>query len=124
MESSTTNSPFSVRHERDALIVSFASPARTLSWAVLNGGFCHAHHIINHHVNGNDGLFCAQPSLWLERAAGRPRLQGEIVGMATAAEKENPGRVSMASGNVGAPCFAPVGYGNALSVADAAPGAN
>jgi adenosylcobinamide amidohydrolase len=123
MESSTTNSPFSVRHERDALIVSFASSARTLSWAVLNGGFCHAHHIINHHVNGNDALFCAQPSLWLERAAAHLRLQGKIVGMATAVEMKNLVRVSMASGNVRATCFATVGYGNALSVADAAPGA-
>ena len=65
MESSTTNSLFSVRQEREALIVSFASPARTLSWAVLNGGFCHACHVINHHVDGKDALFCAQPGPWL-----------------------------------------------------------
>ena len=114
------HSPFIVRNELDAVIVSFTAPARTLSWAVLNGGFCHAHHIINHHVNGNDSLFCAQPSLWLERAASRLRLQGKIVGMATAVEMKNLVRVSMASGNARATCFATVGYGNALSVADPA----
>jgi adenosylcobinamide hydrolase len=120
MESSTTNSPFSVRQERDALIVSFASSARTLSWAVLNGGFCHAHHIINHHVNGNDALFCAQPGPWLERAASRLRLQGKIVGMATAVEMKNLVRVSMESGDVRVTCFTTVGCGNALSVGDRA----
>jgi adenosylcobinamide amidohydrolase len=114
------HSPFIVRNELDAVIVSFTAPARTLSWAVLNGGFCHAHHIINHHVNGNDSLFCAQPSLWLERAASRLRLQGKIVGMATAVEMKNLVRVSMASGNARVTCFATVGYGNALSVADPA----
>lgn len=114
------HSPFIVRNELDAVIVSFTAPARTLSWAVLNGGFCHAHHIINHHVNGNDSLFCAQPSLWLERAASRLRLQGKIVGMATAVEMKNLVRVSMVSGNARVTCFATVGYGNALSVADPA----
>ena len=59
------------------MIVSFTSPARTLSWAVLNGGFCHAHHVINHHVNGNDALFCAQPSLWLERGCVTPETPGK-----------------------------------------------
>jgi adenosylcobinamide amidohydrolase len=114
------HSPFIVRNELDAVIVSFAAPARTLSWAVLNGGFCHAHHIINHHVNGNDALFCAQPGPWLERAAARLRLRGKIVGMATAVEMKNLVRVSMKNGNVRATCFATVGCGNALSVADPA----
>ena len=117
------HSPFIVRNELNAVIVSFTAPARTLSWAILNGGFCHAHHIINHQVNGNDALFCAQPSLWLERAASRLRLQGKIVGMATAVDMKHLVRISMESGNVRATCFATVGYGNALSVADAAPGA-
>ena len=76
-------SPFSVRQERDALIVSFPSPARTLSWAVLNGGFCRAHHVVNHHVDGKDGSFCAQPGPWLERAATEMGLRGTVVAMAT-----------------------------------------
>jgi adenosylcobinamide hydrolase len=120
MELSTTNSPFSVRQERDALIVSFASPARTLSWAVLNGGFCHARHVINHHVDGKDALFCAQPGPWLERAASRLRLQGKIVGMATAVELKHVVRVSKECRVARVSCFATVGCGNALSVADPA----
>jgi adenosylcobinamide amidohydrolase len=120
MESSTTNSPFSVRQERDALIVSFAAPARTLSWAVLNGGFCHARHVINHHVDGKDALFCAQPGPWLERAASGLGLQGKIVGMATAVAMRHMVQVSMTSGGARVTCFTTVGCGNALSVGDPA----
>jgi adenosylcobinamide amidohydrolase len=114
------DSPFIVRQERDALIVSFASPARTLSWAVLNGGFCHAHHIINHHVSGNNTLFCAQPGPWLERAASGLGLRGNVVGMATAVEMKHLVRVSMESGVAQVACFTTVGCGNALSVAEPA----
>ena len=120
MESLTTNSQFSVREEREALIVSFAVPARTLSWAVLNGGFCHARHIINHHVDGNDALFCAQPVPWLERAASGLGLQGKIVGMATAVEMRHMVQVSMIGGGARVTCFTTVGCGNALSVGDPA----
>jgi adenosylcobinamide hydrolase len=120
MESSTTNSQFSVRQEREALIVSFASPARTLSWAVLNGGFCHARHVINHHVDGKDALFCAQPGPWLERAASGLGLQGKIVGMATAVAMRHMVEVAMTSGGARVTCFTTVGCGNALSVGDPA----
>jgi adenosylcobinamide amidohydrolase len=114
------NSPFSVRQERDALIVSFASPARTLSWAVLNGGFCHARHVINHHVDGKNHLFCAQPGPWLERAAAALGLREKCVAMATAVEIKHTARASMTSGGARALCFATVGCGNALSVGDPA----
>jgi adenosylcobinamide amidohydrolase len=113
-------SPFIVREEHDAVVVSFSTPARTLSWAVLNGGFCHAHHIINHHVDGNNTLFCAQPGPWLERAASGLGLQGKVVGMATAVEMKHLVRVSMESGVARVACFATVGCGNALSVAEPA----
>ena len=120
MESSTTNSPFSVCQERDVLILSFASPARTLSWAVLNGGFCHARHIINHRVDGKDALFCAQPGPWLERAASGLGLQGKVVGMATAVEIRHMIQVSMIGGGARVTCFTTVGCGNALSVGEPA----
>jgi adenosylcobinamide hydrolase len=114
------NSTFSVRQERDALIVSFSSPARTLSWAVLNGGFCNARHVINHHVDGNDALFCAQPGPWLERAALALKLQGNVVGMATAVEMRDTVQVSLTGGGARITCFTTVGCGNALSVGDPA----
>ncbi len=117
---STMGSPFIVREERDAVVVSFSAPARTLSWAVLNGGFCHAHHIINHHVSGNNTLFCAQPASWLERAASGLGLRGKVVAMATAVEMKHLVRVSMESGVARVACFATVGCGNALSVAEPA----
>jgi adenosylcobinamide amidohydrolase len=113
-------SPFSVHQERDALIVSFPSPARTLSWAVLNGGFCHARHIVNHHVDGKDALFCAQPGPWLERAAVALGLRGKVVAMATAVEISHTVQVTMTDGGTRVLCFATVGCGNALSVGDPA----
>jgi adenosylcobinamide amidohydrolase len=120
MEASTTNSPFSVRQERDALIVSFVSPARALSWAVLNGGFCHARHVINHHVDGKNALFCAQPGIWLERAAAELGLRGKVVAMATAVEMRHTVQVSMTDGGARVTCFTTVGCANALSVGDPA----
>jgi adenosylcobinamide hydrolase len=114
------NSPFSVRHQRDALILSFPSPARTLSWAVLNGGFCNARHVINHHVDGSDAFFCAEPGPWLERAALALKLQGKVVAMATGVEMRDIVQVSMTGGGARVTCFTTVGCGNALSVADAA----
>jgi adenosylcobinamide amidohydrolase len=111
------NSPF-VRADQDAFILSFSPPARTLSWAVVNGGFCYADHVINHHVCGNNTRFCAQPSLWLERAALGLRLQGKVVAMATAVEMKHMVRVSMSGGGAEVTCFATVGCANALSVGD------
>ena len=114
------NRPFIVRHEQDALIVSFPARARVLSWAVLNGGFCHADHIINHHVSGDDRWFRAEPERWLEESASRLGLQGTVVGMATAVEMKNPVEVSLCGGGNSVTCFATVGCGNALTVGDPA----
>jgi adenosylcobinamide amidohydrolase len=114
------NAPFTIRSDRDALIVSFSVPGRALSWAVLNGGFCHADHVINHHVRGNDRLFCAQPERWLEQAVARLGLQGKVVAMATAVEMKNLVQVSLSRGGNEVTCFATVGCGNALSVGDPA----
>jgi adenosylcobinamide hydrolase len=114
------NAPFAVRADRDALIVSFPAPVRALSWAVLNGGFCHADHVINQHVSGSDRLFCARPERWLEQATVRLGLQGNVVAMATAVEMKNLVEVSLSGGNAEVTCFATVGCGNALSVGDPA----
>jgi adenosylcobinamide amidohydrolase len=114
------NSPFSIRQEREALIVSFASPARTLSWAVLNGGFCHADHLINHHIDGKNALFCARPAPWLGHAATQLGLRGKVVAMATAVDMKHLVRVSTKSASAQVTCFATVGCGNALSVGDPA----
>ena len=112
------NAPFIVRTEQDLLIVSFPTPARALSWAVVNGGFCHADHIINHRVRGNDPWFCAEPGRWLQRAARAVGLQGNVVAMATAVEMKHVIRVSMSGGGAEVTCFATVGCANALSVGD------
>jgi len=112
------NGPFAVRADQDALIVSFPAPVRALSWAVLNGGFCYADHVVNHQVGGGDRLFCARPERWLEHATVRLGLQGKVVAMATAVEMKNSVQVSLSGGNAEVTCFATVGCGNALSVGD------
>jgi len=112
--------PFAVRAEPDALIVSFPAPARVLSWAVVNGGFAYADHVINHCVRGNDPWFCAQPGRWLKQAVLELGLQGKVVAMATAVEMKNHVCVSLSSGAAAVTCFATVGCGNALCVGDPA----
>jgi adenosylcobinamide amidohydrolase len=114
------NAPFAVRTDQDALIVSFPAPVRVLSWAVLNGGVCHADHVINHQVRGDDARFCDQPERWLEEAASRLGLDGVVVAMATAVEMKNSVQVSLAGRGNKVTCFATVGCGNALSVGDPA----
>ena len=112
--------PFAARADQDALIVSFLTPARVLSWAVLNGGYCHADHVINHHVSGDNRWFCAEPERWLEESASRLGLQGTVVAMATAVKMKNLVEVSLFGGGNRVTCFATVGCGNALSVGDPA----
>jgi adenosylcobinamide amidohydrolase len=116
------NPAFVVRVEQDVSIVSFSAPVRALSWAVLNGGFCYADHIINHRVRGSDASFCAQPRSWLQRAVTELGLRGKVVAMATAVEMENLTQASLSGGGAEVNCFATVGCGNALSAGDPASG--
>jgi adenosylcobinamide amidohydrolase len=114
------NARFTVRTDQDAFIVSFLEPARVLSWAILNGGFCYADHVINHQVRGDDAKFCDQPGRWLEEALSRLELQGTVVAMATAVEVKNLVQVSLSGGGNEVIGFATVGCSNALSVGDRA----
>jgi adenosylcobinamide hydrolase len=119
-EAFAMNRSFIVRIEQNALVVSFAAPARVLSWAVLNGGFCAADHVINRHVSDSDQWFCAEPERWLEESACRLGLQGTVVALATAVEMKKLVEVSFSAGGNGVTCFATVGCSNALSVGDPA----
>jgi adenosylcobinamide amidohydrolase len=110
---------FAVRVDHDAVIVSFSAPARALSWALLNGGFCRAEHVINRHIGADNADFRAAPGRWLEQATSKLGLQGKIVAMATAVTMEHLVQVSFGTG-AEVTCFATVGCGNALSVGDPA----
>jgi adenosylcobinamide amidohydrolase len=112
------NPTFMVCVEQDVSIVSFSAPVRALSWAVHNGGFCYADHIINHRVRGSDASFCTQPRSWLQRAATELGLRGKVVGMATAVEMKNLAQASLSSGEAEVTCLATVGCANALSAGD------
>jgi adenosylcobinamide hydrolase len=109
-----------LRLEPDVFIVSVSAPVRALSWAVLNGGFCYADHIVNHRVRSSDGAFSAEPRSWLRRAAVDLGLHGKIVAMATAVEMDNLSQASISGGGAKATCFATVGCGNGLSAGDPA----
>jgi adenosylcobinamide amidohydrolase len=112
------DAPFTVRLNRDALVLSFSTPARVLSWALLNGGFCRADHLINHHVDSDDTRFCAAPEHWLEEATAQLGLNGKIVAMATAVEMKNLIQLRQSTTDAEVTCFATVGCGNALAVGD------
>jgi adenosylcobinamide hydrolase len=112
------NSLYEARVHHDALILSFPRRARVLSWAILNGGFCHADHVVNHHVRLDDTWFCAQPSSWLNECVTKSDLQGTVVAMATAVDMSNLVHVSQSRSCGEVTCFATVGCGNALSVGD------
>jgi len=109
-----------IRVEQDALILSFSRPVRILSWAVLNGGFCYADHIINHHVDKDDPAFAADPRKWLNGAVPRLGLRGKVVGMATGVKIELLEQVSFSDWEMEATCFATVGSSNALTAGDRA----
>jgi adenosylcobinamide amidohydrolase len=113
---------FRVRRERESLILSFPQPANTLSWAVLNGGFCHADHIINHHVKKADTAnFLNNAQDWLLNRVACLGLEGTVVGMATAVEMRFLAQSHFSDGNgVEVTCFATVGHGNALTAGDRA----
>jgi adenosylcobinamide hydrolase len=111
---------FALRVDQDAVIVTFSAPARALSWAVLNGGFCHADHIVNHHINADNPDFCGAPGRWLEQATAKLGLQGKVVAMATAVTLKNLVQTSVSCTGAEVTCFATVGCGNALSVGDPA----
>jgi iron complex transport system ATP-binding protein len=89
---------------------------------VLNGGFCDADHVINHHINGNNQGFSVDPERWLAESASRLGLQGIVVALATAVEIKNLVEVSFSAGGNSVICFATVGCSNALSVGDPASG--
>ena len=112
--------PFAIQVRPEALVVSFRAPARVLSWALLNGSFRHADHIVNHRVQGDDPWFSARPREWLEQAAANLGLHGPVVAMATAVEMENLARVSCSGPYAEVTCFTTVGCANALSVGDRA----
>jgi adenosylcobinamide hydrolase len=112
--------PMTVRKEQDALILSFPRPVPVLSWAVLNGGFCHARHIVNHHVEGNDVSFAADPEGWLRRQVQRLQLEGKTVVMATGVNMTALTQIPLSGGGSEVICFTTVGLSNALSVGDPA----
>jgi len=78
------NSVSQVETTADYVHISFSSPQRILSSAVLNGGFVQADHILNWKVSGDPSISEA-PDKSLREFALQQGWQGEVVGMMTAA---------------------------------------
>jgi adenosylcobinamide amidohydrolase len=116
----SVDEPFIVRASRNAVTVSFPAPARILSWALLNGGFCRGDHIVNHCVDADDLRFCAQPRTWLEKAVVNLGLEGKTVAMATAVPMKHHAQASFGGLCAQVTCLATVGCGNALAAGDPA----
>jgi adenosylcobinamide amidohydrolase len=114
------NPAFTAQQNENALILSFPAPVRMLSWAILNGGFCYADHLVNHRVDGHDRSFCADPERWLDRAVEQLKLRGKVVAMATAVDMRHVVRTASQLDGLAVTCFATVGCGNALSAGDPA----
>ncbi len=79
--------------EKDTLIISSTEPFKSLSSAVLGGGFLKTRHIINHHVEKDFNH--SRPKRFLRKVATELGLSGGVVGMMTAAELENCSVVKM-----------------------------
>ena len=116
------NAALMVGVEQDVSVVSFSTPVRALSWAVLNGGFCYADHIINHECAAAMHLSASNHA---PGCSGRLRswgVHGKVVAMATAVDMANLTQVSLSGGGAEVTCVATVGCGNALSAGDPASG--
>ncbi len=76
-----------IETKKSHVLVSFASPWRTLSSAIVGGGFMETDHIINLHVKKGYKSDCPQKDI--EKAVRRLELKGTVVGMMTAADIKN-----------------------------------
>ena len=86
--------PFAARADQDALIVGSSRGLR-FELGCYARWICHADHVINHHVSGDDRWSAPQPDRWLEESASRlAQPQGTVVAMATAVEIKNLVEVS------------------------------
>jgi adenosylcobinamide amidohydrolase len=108
-----------VREERDVLVLSFSPDVPVLSWAVLNGGFRRADHIVNHHVAEDDADFARDPTAWLQGKTQSLGLGGTVVGMATAVDMAFLAQISFSDAAKEIFCFATVGCNNAMTAGDA-----
>lgn len=68
--------------------ITFSSPQRVMSSAILNGGLVEASHILNRKV-GNRSSSCEAPDSSLRDYAASQNWQGKVVGMMTAASMDS-----------------------------------
>ncbi len=78
------NSFTKLQHNSDHIHVTFSSPQRVMSSAILNGGLIKADHIVNRKVS-HDSSSCEAPEKSLINYANTQGWQGNVVGMMTAA---------------------------------------
>lgn len=79
---------------KDILIISSASPMKSLSSSIIGGGFSNPRYLINHHVE--KGFSQKDPQTYLREVATKAGIDGVFVGMMTAADLENHSVVAAA----------------------------
>lgn len=114
-------SSFSV--EQHTLIIRFAHPHRTLSSAVLGGGWQYADYVLNHQLPSgmaaDSGVF-TEPGAYLKRVARDLGLTGHGVGLMTAVSMDRLVCRRMQSRDLWVEAFITVGMANAVRAGDPA----
>ncbi len=104
--------------EKRHIVVRFSFPWRTLSSAIVGGGFLNADYILNLHVE--KGYRSDSPQADIENAVQRLGLEGAVVGMMTAAEMKNAVQTHTyrADAGVGVKVIATGGVSNAAAAGE------
>jgi adenosylcobinamide amidohydrolase len=101
----------------ELLVVRFATPHRTLSWAVANGGLRRTRAVVWRRVGDDELLPDVDPAQLLRDSLARHDLK-DAVGLLTARDLDTFDCVSRTLDGVTARAVATVGLGNALAAGD------
>ncbi|HZS41348.1 MAG TPA: adenosylcobinamide amidohydrolase [Polyangia bacterium] len=99
------------------LVVRFARPHATLSWAPIGGGRARASAVVWRHVDDRELGRDADPEALLRASLAGAGLDGAI-GLLTARDLDAYEDVTLSGGALAVRCVATVGLGNALAAGD------
>lgn len=97
----------------DCLLVMFEEPRKVVSSAILNGGFKYAKAILNHQVSRD--FDHRDPEGYLRGVVNKLNIDGEVVGMMTAADVKNYGISYHSYGDLAVTAIVTAGLSNASS---------
>lgn len=115
---SLLNNGFNLRVVERGLLIAFEKPLRVVSSAVVNGGIKYAKAILNHQV-GKD-FDHKDPEGYLKKVIDKLGIDGEVVGLMTAADVEKYGMSSYSYGDLAVTAIVTAGLSNASSCGESA----